>query len=320
MINSKNIFLSWVRLIRKIVLYQYSSFQSRFSANSEPQHYPTIFVIGCGRSGTTILGKMLQCHPEVFYLNEPLHLWAAVDPYLDLTGFYTSGEVGAIIDKTFYSKAAQDRFNRLFYRTFQQGSTINHLIEKTPHNALRLDYLDKLVPDAFFLNIVRDGIEVAESINKLSTENVYKIAFMPFFNQWWGTNNCKWKAIKRDGIINYGLSEEVDLLVTNEQMGAYEWLLSMKEVDKYRPVLGECLLEIKYTDLIFDGTAVMIKIANHFDLKIDSTWLKNSVNMISPKNAVYKLREPLVLPQNICEQFNHYQQRYGFSNRAKPLN
>lgn len=32
---------------------------------------PTVLVLGMPRSGTTWLGKMLDCHPEAFYLHEP---------------------------------------------------------------------------------------------------------------------------------------------------------------------------------------------------------------------------------------------------------
>jgi hypothetical protein len=55
---------------------------------ADPPPRPPLFVVGCGRSGTTILGNLIGIHPGVTYLNEPYHLWAAIDPALDLTNLH----------------------------------------------------------------------------------------------------------------------------------------------------------------------------------------------------------------------------------------
>src|SRR6516164_2657563 len=34
-----------------------------------------IFIIGCGRSGTTLLGELFAKHPELSYRYEPYHRW-----------------------------------------------------------------------------------------------------------------------------------------------------------------------------------------------------------------------------------------------------
>jgi hypothetical protein len=43
-----------------------------------------VFIIGCGRSGTTILGATLAQHQLVTYLNEPCHLWFSAYPETDI--------------------------------------------------------------------------------------------------------------------------------------------------------------------------------------------------------------------------------------------
>ena len=37
--------------------------------------FSPVFIIGCGRSGTTILGDTLSKHPKIEYLNERRDLW-----------------------------------------------------------------------------------------------------------------------------------------------------------------------------------------------------------------------------------------------------
>ncbi len=56
--------------------------------DGKPLDAPVVFLIGCGRSGTTILGKLFALHPQVHYLFEPYHLWAAIDPATDCINLY----------------------------------------------------------------------------------------------------------------------------------------------------------------------------------------------------------------------------------------
>jgi hypothetical protein len=76
----------WVRALKYNSLRYLAEWTVRQSSSDEqPQQLPLpVFIIGCGRSGTTILGQVLSAHPEVYYLFEPYHLWAAIDPMTDV--------------------------------------------------------------------------------------------------------------------------------------------------------------------------------------------------------------------------------------------
>ena len=39
-----------------------------------------VFLLGCARSGTSILGEALATHPEIAYLFEASFLWNAISP------------------------------------------------------------------------------------------------------------------------------------------------------------------------------------------------------------------------------------------------
>src|SRR5205807_1050578 len=43
-----------------------------------------VFILGCGRSGTTILGNLLAQHPSVTYLHEHRPLWTSAYPETDI--------------------------------------------------------------------------------------------------------------------------------------------------------------------------------------------------------------------------------------------
>ena len=50
-----------------------------------------VFIVGMGRSGSTILGRLLSLHPEVGFLNEPKMIWHRLLPEGDVVGNYSSG-------------------------------------------------------------------------------------------------------------------------------------------------------------------------------------------------------------------------------------
>jgi hypothetical protein len=108
-----------------------------------PTHnVPTpIFIIGCGRSGTSLIGDLFAAHSTVSYLHEPYHLWAAIDPATDFVELYSRGEHYCLLDARSATVTAQRRFRRLM--SPPPGFT---LVEKSPINALRIGYLEAVAP------------------------------------------------------------------------------------------------------------------------------------------------------------------------------
>ena len=217
----------YLRTIKYSWLEQISEYKAQQrKLNGEFNKQPPVFLIGCGRSGTTILGHLLSLHPNVFYFFEPYHLWAAIDPMTDATNFYHRINAHCFMNASHYTKEAQLRFNHLF-RSKLQNQQSKIIIEKTPINTLRIGYLNALAPQSKFVHIVRDGVDVSSSIAQLATTNSYKIANKPKLNQWWGVENYKWKALSRGGADAGYYPHEVSLLKTHCERGAYEWLVSL---------------------------------------------------------------------------------------------
>ncbi len=282
-----------------------------------PDLPPPAFIVACGRSGTTILGKLFARHPEVAYLREPYHCWAAIDPALDVTNLHVRTPPRLWWDESQATDAIRTRFARLILgERARQGRRV--LIEKTPHNIYRIGLLEALTAGcAHYIHIVRDGVDVARSIDRLASNQPYKMAGRSDYNQWWGSNGLKWQRLAAEGPgLGHFSVKEVAQLKTNQQRGAYEWLTSLGEADRWRPVLEDRLLEITYRQLTAQPRETLVALAEHVGASTPDTWLDEASAMLSPerKNAGGMLS----LPSSMARQFNLYQEQHGFENRATP--
>lgn len=110
------------------------------------------FVVGCARSGTSILGELIASHPDVKYIFEAHSTWEmgglGVNDSHRLTGEHATDEVTSKIHKWFQEQAGNERF----------------LVEKNPRNILRIPFVRKIFPEAKIIHIIRDGRDVACSM------------------------------------------------------------------------------------------------------------------------------------------------------------
>jgi len=112
-----------------------------------------VFLIGCARSGTSILGEALASHPDVAYLFEASYIWNSVVPGKSdhrLTAVDATADVASQV----YSALAEEKK--------KVAGTL--LLEKNPKHVLRIPFLTALFPQARFLHVIRDGRDVAASL------------------------------------------------------------------------------------------------------------------------------------------------------------
>ena len=74
----------WINPLVFSILKNVATNKNRYRPVEKP-----IFILGTGRSGTTILGIVLSMHREVGYLNEPKAIWHLIHPHEDIIGNYS---------------------------------------------------------------------------------------------------------------------------------------------------------------------------------------------------------------------------------------
>jgi glycosyltransferase involved in cell wall biosynthesis len=271
------------------------------------------YLIGCGRSGTTVCGDVLRQHPDVYYFFEPYHLWASIDPTIDVLNLYHIGSATLLLGADRCSDRSRRRFNRLLLdRAAEAGAKL--MVEKTPFNACRIGYLDALSPGCKFIHLVRDGADVARSIDRLSRDRGYGIVGKRDLNRWWGRGGSKWTALATDGSGANYFPDEIMLLQSYESKGAYEWLVSLGEIDRWRGRLGDRLLEITYDELTSHPQTVLRQICEFLGVSANDEWLNRSIAKIDAAR-----RNPgasVILPPKMADAFNRSQDRFKFKSRA----
>lgn len=125
--------------------------------NADPSG-PPIFIVGCHRSGTTLLRLMIDSHPhiscgpETRFLEDLARLTERNWSYIRNYGL---------------SRADWNRRSANMFGSFQldyahsRGKT--RWADKTPRYALSLDYITDLFPTSQVIHVIRDGRDVVAS-------------------------------------------------------------------------------------------------------------------------------------------------------------
>lgn len=170
-----------------------------------------IFVVGCPRSGTTLVQAMIGRHPDVFSLRETC-FFRTVFGDVELRW----GDLGAHTGWRWYHRAGLARSSgRRLLRELEQsqfpnarrrqvprrrpacvkryvemldalasGKSRAHWVEKTPDHLLYLDEIATHVPDAKFVHVLRNGMDVIASLTDADMHYQETAGFRGGIVQW----------------------------------------------------------------------------------------------------------------------------------------
>ena len=224
----------------------------RLKGRSVPEH-PAPFIVGVGRSGTTLLRMMLDAHPDLTIPPETHFL----NPLIQASGklrFNPRTATKAIVNderrrwndfgleeadllaafeqvKPFNTSDAM----RAFYELYAARHDKSRWGDKTPDYIRKMRKLQKTLPEARFIHVIRDGRDAGLSQNaRIAKRGKDPVPPREMARRW------------RKRIIKSRIDAE--------------------EVEHY--------MEVRYEDMISDTEGVLRRICEHIDLPYDPAMLR----------------------------------------------
>lgn len=214
---------------------------------------PPLFVVGCGRSGTTMLRMMLTAHPDLAIPWEShfiVPLWKGrakfggerspdvdrIVAYIRRTSMFQLWEVPDELVRRRVEELRHPTYGQVIeamFRAYADHESKCRWGDKTPIYVLWIAVLARLFPTARFVHVIRDGRDVALSYVSVP----------------WGPDDV-WEC-------------------------AVKWRRDVGAGRRHGPALGpERYLEVRYEDLVTEPRSTLERICGFAGLTFDEAMLE----------------------------------------------
>ena len=283
---------------------------------------PPIILFGNFRSGTTLLQKLISTHPNVVSLYEPVGLWLYADP-------------GRSHDE-FDERDATDKVKRYIRNEFlkyQEQHENRIIVEKTPHNLLRIPYVRAVFPEAHFLYIVRNPLSFVSSVELKWQQPATKKRILKrlrstpvtqlhhyltrFLSQQWNNRILRHKYLSIWGPRYKGIQKDLkaeDLMVVI----ARQWSRASRKAEKDLALFEEGqVLRLRYEDFVQDPISDMEHNCAHCGLQMTGDMAKTAREVVkTDRKLKWQRFEPHVLAR-IVPELHDEMQRHGYEIPAE---
>ena len=255
-----------------------------------------LFILGAGRSGTTILGIVLSMHNDVGFLNEPKALWHAIYPHEDVIGNYSRGAAHYRLDASHVNNKIKRNAHRLF-GAYLASVFSRRLVDKYPELIFRIPFVRKVFPDAQFIFLVRNGWDTCASIEKWSVRCGEQANGE--VHDWWGVDQRKWKLmidelVQPDPYFT-GVLSVIPNLKGHTDMAVLEWIVTMREGLLRIQENSDCMRMVRYEDLVISPRKMLADIAAFAGFSEDETYLRYGEKILKPvpKHTEFEMHSAL---------------------------
>lgn len=240
--------------------------------NSPSESASPVFVVGCARSGTTLLYHMLVSSGGFANYRAETHLYDMILPRYGslesprerlrlLRAWCSSRQAGTVDlgeddlrDAVLEDCRSGGDFLRILMDNVAKEQGVHRWAECTPLHLLYMDRIKREIPDALFLHIIRDGRDVALSLAKVGWVNP-----LPWDRAW----------------------EEV--------VAAWEWEWRIQAGRELGHGLGADYREVRFEDLVGDPEQTLESLEEFVGYPLDyDVIMENAVGTVSSPNTAFE--------------------------------
>lgn len=273
-----------------------------------------IFIVGTGRSGSTILGKVLSMHRHIAWLNEPKALWYTIDERHDVNGHFGRGPVQYRLLERDVTPDTREAAHRLF-GYYLALTASRRIVDKNPEIIFQIPFAESIFPDAKFIFLVRDGWDTVRSIAAWSRRANKVVNGVR--QDWWGADRRKWRLMVDELVSTEPLLAdvrgEISELNYQEDMAAVEWIVTMQEGLRHQRARPESVYQLRYEDLTRCPDESLPKLLHFCSLPQDSVFLSYAQKVLEPNPT----KEPVALSPSIRLAFDETMSALAYRTQTR---
>lgn len=260
--------------------------------------FTPVIILGAGRSGTNILRDVLTSLPK-------FETW----PCDEIQPIWQHGNLGWPDDAFSSDMARPDvtaYIRNQFIKQWERSGKPDFLVEKTCANTLRVPFIDKIFPEALYIQIVRDGADVVRSAEKRWSGDLEVPSFSYFlakarFIPVTDIPVYLWSFLsKRLGLLT-GTSkqlsswgprfEDIDKTHVNtlQEMCAHQWAACVGSTRKHlSSIKPDRQITISYEDFIRNPQGEISQVLDLLGVKLSDGELAQAVKKVRVKTTEAK--------------------------------
>jgi hypothetical protein len=280
--------------------------------------YQPVVIIGAGRSGTNMLRDLLIQLPGfgTWPCDEINYIWRHGNIREDTDEFGTNL---ATVPVQIYIRHA---FSKLAQRQF-----LSYIVEKTCANSLRVEFVHRVFPNAWFIHLVRDGRDVVNSAQKrwtapldlpylLQKARFVPVTDLPYYSSRYLSNRI-YRLFSRERRVAFwgpcftGMTEMLQYHSLVE-VCAMQWQRCVSKAEQgFRLIDTVRVHQLRYEDIVTHPESELRRLGAFLDVDISEQKIRELAQHVSPKSIGNWKKEldqktlSLILPL-MCETLEQY--------------